>query len=106
VPKEKKVLNSKGGRERPPSADVPSPKLGIELLVHIGERRSHEYIDTPKQVVLRDTVIEPKLIEQPRLIAPLSTHHGRLRPHRVGKAESLFAANLKPFFDSIDPSAT
>jgi len=26
--------------------------------------------------------------------------------HRVGKAESLFAANLKPFFDSIGPSAT
>jgi hypothetical protein len=25
----------------------------------------------------------------------------RLRPHRVGKAESLFVANLKPFFDSI-----
>jgi hypothetical protein len=30
----------------------------------------------------------------------------RLRPHRVGKAESLFVANLKPFFDSIGPSAT
>jgi hypothetical protein len=30
----------------------------------------------------------------------------RLRPHRVGKAESLFVANLKPFFDSIDPSQT
>jgi hypothetical protein len=74
--------------------------------VHIGERRSHEYIDTPKQVVLGDTVVKPKLIEQPRLIAALSTHHGRLRPHRVGKAESLFAANLKPFFDSIDPSET
>src|SRR3954465_10986855 len=29
----------------------------------------------------------------------------RLRPHRVGKAESLFVANLKPFFDSIDPEA-
>jgi hypothetical protein len=30
----------------------------------------------------------------------------RLRPHRVGKAESLFVANLKPFFDSIDPIQT
>jgi hypothetical protein len=30
----------------------------------------------------------------------------RLRPHRVGKAESLFVANLKPFFDSIGHEAT
>jgi hypothetical protein len=30
----------------------------------------------------------------------------RLQRHRVGKAESLFVANLKPFFDSIGPSAT
>jgi hypothetical protein len=74
--------------------------------VHIGERRRHEYIDAPEQVVLWDTVIEPKLIEQARLIAALSTHHGRLRPHRVGKAESLFAANLKLFFDSIGQKET
>src|SRR4051794_3929753 len=30
----------------------------------------------------------------------------RLRPHRVGKAESLFVANLKPFFDSIGRKTT
>jgi hypothetical protein len=30
----------------------------------------------------------------------------RLRPHRVGKAESLFDANLKPFFDSIGQQRT
>jgi len=29
----------------------------------------------------------------------------RPRPHRVGKAESLFVDNLKPFFDSIGPKA-
>jgi hypothetical protein len=43
--------------------------------VHIGERCRHEYIDAPEQVVLRDTVVEPKLIEQARLIAALSTQH-------------------------------
>jgi hypothetical protein len=57
---------------------------GSLCLGDIGERRRHEYIDAPEQVVLWDTVIEPKLIEQARLIAALSTHHGRLRPHRVG----------------------
>src|SRR5215470_4346648 len=30
----------------------------------------------------------------------------RLQPHRVGKAESLFVANLKPFFDSIGHKRT
>jgi hypothetical protein len=30
----------------------------------------------------------------------------RLRPHRIGKTESLFVTNLKPFFDSIDPERT
>jgi hypothetical protein len=29
----------------------------------------------------------------------------RLPHHCVGKAESLFVANLKPFFDSIDAKA-
>jgi hypothetical protein len=30
----------------------------------------------------------------------------RPRSHRLGKAESLFVANLKPFFDNIDPQRT
>jgi len=30
----------------------------------------------------------------------------RLRSHRVGKAESLFVANLKPFFDNIGQQPT
>jgi hypothetical protein len=34
--------------------------IGIELLLHIGERRRHEYIDAPEQVVLAlaDELIE------------------------------------------------
>ena len=35
----------------------------IELLMHIGERRRHEYIDASEQVVLGDTVVESKFIE-------------------------------------------
>jgi hypothetical protein len=31
----------------------------MQPLVHIGERRRHEYMDPPEQVVLRDTVVEP-----------------------------------------------
>jgi hypothetical protein len=46
--------------------------LRLWVFMHIGERRRHEYIDAPKQVVLRDTVVEPKLIEQARLIAGLA----------------------------------
>jgi hypothetical protein len=60
--------------------------------VHIGKRRRHEYIDTSEQVILRDTVVEPKLIEQACLIAgPASGLTA------FGKAESLFVVNLKPF---------
>jgi hypothetical protein len=48
--------------------------MRLQPLVHIGERCRHKAIDTPEQVLLRDAFIEPKLIEQARLIAapPLS----------------------------------
>ena len=32
--------------------------IGIELLMHIRERRRHEYIDASEQVVLWDPVVE------------------------------------------------
>ena len=37
--------------------------IGIELLMHIGERRRHEYIDASEQVVLWDAVVEAKLVK-------------------------------------------
>jgi hypothetical protein len=43
--------------------------------MNVGQRRRHEWIDASEQMVLRDTVVEPKLIEKARLIAALSTHH-------------------------------
>src|SRR4051812_25607963 len=42
---------------------LPVPAEGLQLLMHIGEHRRHEYIDAPEQVALRDTIVEPKLIE-------------------------------------------
>src|SRR3954447_18555855 len=39
------------------------PVIGLQLLMHIGEHRRHEYIDAPEQVALRDMIVEPKLIE-------------------------------------------
>jgi hypothetical protein len=53
--------------------------VGLQPLVHIGERRHHKTIDTPQQVVLRDAIIEMELIEKACLIAAPPTHHRRLR---------------------------
>jgi len=36
--------------------------MRIELLMHIGKRRCHKYIDAPEQMVLWDTVVEAKLV--------------------------------------------
>jgi hypothetical protein len=36
--------------------------MGIELLMHIGKRRYHKYINAPEQMVLWDTVVEAKLV--------------------------------------------
>src|SRR5829696_8306080 len=43
--------------------------IGAQPLVHIGQRRGNKNIDAPEQVVLRDALIEPKLIEEACLIA-------------------------------------
>jgi hypothetical protein len=67
--------------------------------MHIGKRRRHEYIDVLQKVVLRDTVVESKLIEQTAcspFCRPIMTASDLM----LG-AGSLFVANLK--LDSIDP---
>lgn len=55
--------------------------IGLQLLAHIAQHQRHEHIDASEQVVLRDAVIKPELIEEAVLIAALSTHHRRLRGH-------------------------
>ena len=73
--------------------------------MHIRECRRHKCIDTPEQMVLRDVVVETKLIA--RLITAPSTHHNPPpTSSRAGYAESSFAANLKPFSDSIGQTRT
>src|SRR3990170_5687429 len=50
--------------------------VGFELLVQVRERRRDEHVHPAQQVVLRDAIFEPKLIEQLALIPPPPTHHG------------------------------
>jgi hypothetical protein len=52
-------------------------------------------------MVLRDTIVEPKLIEEPRLIADLPTHHRRTLLITSDQQESSFRDPLNSFFDSI-----
>jgi len=46
--------------------------MWLEFLVQIGERRHHEHVHPSPQMALRDSVLEPELVEQPALVAPLS----------------------------------
>jgi hypothetical protein len=61
-------------------------------LKNVTKRHCHKAINPPEQMVLRNALIEPKLIEKAGLIAPPRTRNQR---------ESLFGDLLKPFFDSI-----
>ena len=49
--------------------------MGLELIVQIGKRSRHEHVHPAQQVVLRDAIFEPELVEQTPLIAPPPTHH-------------------------------
>ena len=69
--------------------------MGIELLMHIGKRRRHEYIDAPQKVVLRDTVVQPKLIEQARSRRAILLSCGFcLRSVAIGTRRGAFAVVL------------
>ena len=57
-------------------------------------------------MLLRDTIIEPKLIEKARLITDLPTHHRRALLISSDQQESSFCDSLNLFFDSIDPKRT
>jgi hypothetical protein len=75
--------------------------MGLQTLVHICKRRRHEYIDASEQVVLRDTIVEPKLIEQARLIAALSTQHDPPPVSSHWKSGITVRPKSQAFFDSI-----
>jgi hypothetical protein len=76
---------------------------GAQLLVQVAQRRRHENIDPPQQVVLWDHVIEPKLVEKTGLVSFRSSHHRRIIPCSPKSQESSSGPPRKPFFDSIDP---
>jgi hypothetical protein len=71
--------------------------------MHVAEYRCHEYINAPEQVVLRNTIVESKLIRQARLIAAPSTHHD-LPPTSSRRKNGITVRHQsQAFFDSIDP---
>ena len=49
--------------------------MRLELLMQVGEHRCHEHVHAAQQVVLRDAIFEPELVEQRALIPPLAPHH-------------------------------
>jgi hypothetical protein len=69
--------------------------------MHVRERRRHKTIDTPEQVILRDALIEPELIEKTCLIATSPTHHRRLQARHQRNQRNHCSANFSSFFDSI-----
>ena len=78
--------------------------IGLQLLAHIAKHRRRKDIDASEQVLLRNAIFEPKLIEQTRLIASLLPHHRRLqKAEPLEPAESLFVDVLKPFSTASTP---
>jgi hypothetical protein len=76
-------------------------------LVEVGQCRRHKHLDPSQKMILRDAIIEAKLIEQLALVPPLPTHHRPvLRRRSRQQTESPFAATLNAFIDSIDPWRT
>jgi hypothetical protein len=74
------------------------------LTAHAVQYWTDNYIDPPKQVALRNAIVQSKLIKQTRLVASLPPHHRRLqRSESSESAESFFGDVLKSFFDSIGP---
>jgi len=74
--------------------------------VQVAEHSGHEHVDPAQQVALRDHVIEPELVEKAPLISIPSPHHSRTLLISFDQQESVFAASVEPFFDSIDPDRT
>jgi hypothetical protein len=63
-------------------------------------------VDSAQQMVLRDHFIEPKFVEQARLLSMPSPHHCRIILRSFSQQESPFTTSRKPFFDSIVPKVT
>lgn len=74
-------------------------RLRVDYLVDIDSRGSFESaavtnVHAPQQVVLRDTFLEPELVEQLALTVPSSP---RPAADQAQLTESLFGGLLKPF---------
>ena len=72
--------------------------IGLQPRVHPAERRRHEYINTPEQVVLRYSIIEPERIEQAFLIPIQPPHHRRLQAGDPRNQRNHCSATLSSLF--------
>ena len=62
-------------------------------------------IDPPKQVILRNVILQAEVVEKPPLIRRLQTHHRPALPiNSTGDNESRFATDHNSeFINGIDP---
>src|SRR3990170_396271 len=77
---------------------------GPQLLAQIPESRSYEHIDAAEQMIGGHALVEMKLVEEPRLVCRLPSHH-RPPPSRPLPTESLFAGVLNRVLQHNRPLA-
>ena len=81
--------------------------VGLQLLAHAVQYGDHEHIDASEQVILRDAILQPELIEQNspgrQSAAPSSLPSKEVVPRISGIT---IRRRSQAFFDSIDPTRT
>src|SRR5205085_3427151 len=75
-----------------------------KLTAQVGERSCREHIDAAEQMIGRHSLLEMKLVEEPRLIRRLPPHHCQ-PPSRPRPTESLFAGGLNGVLQHNRPKA-
>src|SRR5262249_43348898 len=76
--------------------------VGLKPRMKICKRDRHKLVDASKQMILRNALIEPKLIEQTPLLVP-PPHHRRLQARNPQNQRNHCSATFSSLFDSIDP---
>ena len=75
-----------------------------KLLAQIRESCSYEHIDAAEQMIGGNALVEMKLVEEPRLVRRLPSHH-RPPPSPTLATESLFAGALNGVLQHNRPEA-
>ena len=69
--------------------------------MHAGQHRRYKTIDAPQQVVIRDALIEPELIEETPLITPPRPIVRRLLGGHPRLQRNYYSPIFSTFFDRI-----